>query len=80
MIKTEYFGTSRGDGIVDSYDGSFNVASGWPVNLGNISADPGQWKNRGDVPEPETWALIVVGIAIIGLMYARQKRKESEVA
>jgi hypothetical protein len=40
---------------------------------GEIAMDPGQWSVTSVVPEPETYAMMLAGLGLIGFMYRRRR-------
>jgi hypothetical protein len=44
-------------------------------NAGSVENNPGTWTVTTDVPEPSTWAMLLLGFAGLGFMAYRRKSK-----
>ncbi len=60
-------------GFVD-YGGTLNDANFAPVTVGNIQADLG---GTGGVPEPTSWALMILGFSGVGAIVRRRRSQVS---
>jgi hypothetical protein len=60
-----------------SFDFAFQFFSHSNTGQGGESGDPGTWTGpiASDVPEPSTWAMMIVGFVGIGFMAHRRKQK-----
>jgi len=72
--------TSVNNNIGEIFDEGVTVigSNEFPIALnGN---DPGVWSMTAAVPEPSTWAMLLVGFAGIGFMAYRRKSKPALMA
>lgn len=88
FVVTEQFLAKTGAGSYQTFSGLFNSLNGGPdpsqtldrtsLNGGFFYTDPSF--STGAVPEPSTWAMMILGFAGVGFMAYRRKSKPALMA